>query len=107
MNSYEEKYISLAKEIVLKYVPKNDYAVFLFGSRANGKSKRTSDIDIGVYGEIELPQMAKINLKDELEESSIPYYVDVIDFKTVSEDFKRIALQSIVVWHNPKNLTIK
>lgn len=102
----EEKYLSIAKEIILKQVPKDDFAVFLFGSRASGKSNRTSDIDVGIYGETTFPQLIKINIEDELEGSNIPYYVDVIDFKAVSEEFKKIALQSIVVWHNPKNWKI-
>jgi predicted nucleotidyltransferase len=107
MEMPETKYLDLAKEIILRSVPKDKYVVFLFGSRANGKSKRTSDIDVGVYGETSFPRMIKSNMEEELEESSIPYYVDIIDFKNVSEEFKKIALESIVVWHNPKNLIIK
>ena len=107
MSLPETKYLNLAKAIILKSVPKDKYAVFLFGSRANGKSSRTSDIDVGIYGEKELPIMIKSTIEDELEESTIPYYVDIIDFNDVSEEFKKVALQSIVVWHNPKNLAIK
>ena len=107
MTFLETKYLNLAREIILKSVPKDKYAVFLFGSRANGKSKKTSDIDIGIYWETPFPRIKKIIMEEELEESNIPYYVDIIDFNDVSEEFKKVALQWIVVWSNPKNFAIK
>ena len=107
MISPETKYLNLAKEIILKNVPKDDFAVFLFGSRASGKSYRTSYIDIGFMGEKELPILIKSNIEDELEESIIPYTVDLIDFKKVSSDFKRIALENIMIWNCPKNIVLK
>jgi len=107
MISPETKYLNIAKEIILKYVPKDDFAVFLFGSRANGKYNRTSDIDIGFMGEKELPIMIKSTIEDELEESIIPYTVDLIDFKKVSPDFREIALEHIMIWNCPKNITLK
>lgn len=103
----ETKYINLAKEIILKYVPKDKYAVFLFGSRANGKNNRVSDIDIGFLGEKELPVMIKSAIEDELEESIIPYTVDLIDFKKVASDFKKIALKHIIIWNCPKSILLK
>lgn len=102
----ESKYISIAKNIILKYVPKNDFAVFLFGSRAIGKENRTSDIDVGVLGKNTFPILIKSDLLDELEESIIPYKVDIVDFKNVSEDFKKIALQHIQVWNCPTAIEI-
>lgn len=106
-HSLSDKYLTLAKEIILKYIPKNDYAVFLFGSRASGKNSKVSDIDVGFMGKKELPVMVKSNMEDELEESIIPYTVDLIDFKNVTADFKKIALEDIVVWNRPKSIKIK
>lgn len=51
--------------------------------------------------------MVKSNIEDELEESIIPYTVDLIDFKNVTADFKKIALEDIIVWNRPKNIKIK
>jgi predicted nucleotidyltransferase len=42
-----DKYLKLAHDLVLSHIEKDDYAVFLFGSRAAGKSGRGTDIDIG------------------------------------------------------------
>ena len=106
MNSVS-KYLTIAKDIVMKHIPQDQYAVFLFGSRAEGKEKRTSDIDIGIIGNNEFPIMNKSDLEDELEESIIPYKVDIVDFKKVSDDFKKIALKHIQIWNCPKAIEIK
>jgi hypothetical protein len=34
-------------------------------------------------------------MQEELEESTIPYQIDVVDFKRVSPEFKNVALQKI------------
>ncbi|MEO6882394.1 MAG: nucleotidyltransferase domain-containing protein [Bacteroidia bacterium] len=102
----ETKYLNIAKKIILNHIEKNNYAVFLFGSRANGSANRTSDIDVGIIGKNIFPLLLKAKMKEELEESIIPYHVDIIDFLEVSEDFKKVALQKIVAWNQPKNIII-
>jgi len=102
----ETKYIDIAKNIILKFVPKNEYAIFLFGSRAEGNERRASDIDIGILGMKEFPVLIKSDLEDELEESIIPYKVDIIDFATVSEEFKKTALKHIQIWNCPSAIKI-
>ncbi len=44
-------YIDFTKKIVLRHLPKNEYKVFLFGSRAVGNAKPKSDIDNRYWGE--------------------------------------------------------
>ena len=68
MTAFEEKYLNMTREIVLRHIPKDDYAVFLFGSRANGKSKIKSDFDIGIFGKEKLPFNISMKLDDELEQ---------------------------------------
>ena len=69
--------------------------VFIFGSRAKGKARKFSDYDIGVTGKkpLNFKKIAQIN--EELEESDLPYRVDVVDFSTVSKSFKNIALSKL------------
>ena len=47
MNTSSEKYLSLAKEIILKSVPKDDYAVFLFGPEQMEKVKELRILMLG------------------------------------------------------------
>lgn len=99
-------YIDIVKEIVLKRVALNDYAVFLFGSRAVGNHHQMSDIDVGIWGEKPLSVIIKLDLEEELQESIVPYKIDLIDSHQVSQDFKKEALSKIEKWNYPVNLQL-
>lgn len=96
-------YIDIVKEIVLKRVPLDDYTVFLFGSRAAGNNHLMSDIDVGIWGENPLSVTIKLGLEEELEESIVPFKIDLIDFHQVSDEFKHYALEKIDIWNSNKN----
>jgi predicted nucleotidyltransferase len=55
-------YIDIAKQIVLKHVPNDAFAIFLFGSGAVRNAKPLSDIDIGILGTGPLPMIVKAHL---------------------------------------------
>ena len=80
-------YIDIVKQIVLKHIPKDNFAVFLFGSRSVGNAKPLSDIDIGILGLEPLPTIIKVDLESDLEESIVPYKIDLIDFIRIIEYF--------------------
>jgi uncharacterized protein len=103
MIDYNEKYISMIKEIIFSVIDKNEYKVFMFGSRAAQKFKNYSDVDVGILGKKPLGKLYYkiINL---IEESVIPYKVDIVDFALVDEQFKNIALQEIEIWNDPEYL---
>lgn len=91
-------YINLTKNIVLQYLPADEYKVFLFGSRAVGNAKENSDIDVGILGVKKLPIKIKIHIEEALEESLVPYRVDLVDFFLVDETFKKYALYKTIQW---------
>lgn len=99
-------YIDIVKQIVLKHIPKDNFAVFLFGSRAVGNAKPLSDIDIGILGLEPLPTIIKVDLESDLEESIVPYKIDLIDFYQVDKDFEKEALNTIQIWNCPKNINL-
>ncbi|RKD20447.1 hypothetical protein BCY91_02190 [Pelobium manganitolerans] len=96
-------YLKIVKEIILKRVPLRDYSVFLFGSRARATNHDKSDIDVGVWGNAPLSKFLKSDLQDELDESIVPYKIDVIDFYKASDEFKAQALQKIEIWSLSKD----
>jgi len=79
------------RHIVCKHLPDPVYKLFIFGSRAEGTHRRFSDVDLGILGPHPVPSQVIFNIQDDLEESDIPYLVDVVDFAAVSEKFKNIA----------------
>lgn len=69
----------------------------LFGSRARGTQRRSSDIDIGFSG---LDEKTFLRTRDrllaELEESTIPHRVDLANMDATTPEFKIIAMQEAI-----------
>ena len=91
-------YLTIAKNIVLKHIDVQNYKVFIFGSRAVGNVSKFSDLDIGVIGTKPLDPRTIFEMEHELEESLVPYKVDIVDFFNVDEAFKKMALKKIIEW---------
>ncbi|PWD97729.1 nucleotidyltransferase domain-containing protein [Marinilabilia rubra] len=66
---------------LLKNFPEIEQAK-IFGSRATGNYKTGSDIDIAIFGK-NVNQKSILNLMDAFEDSILPYFVDVLDYKTI------------------------
>lgn len=84
-----------------KYLPLDDCAVFLFGSRAAGRGKHYSDYDVGLCGKKDIPFGVLSKIEEELED--LPVDVELVDFMEVSGNFRKIAIQEIKIWNMPKN----
>lgn len=82
-------------EIVSKYLDPDLFRVFFFGSRVRGDNFPRADIDLGVEGPKKIPASVKIKIGEELEKLPLLYKIDLVDFKSVSEKFKREALKNI------------
>lgn len=91
------RWLGALKEIVLKHTPPQT-TVFLFGSYATGHSLKSSDVDIGFLGSNPIDRKTFFKIRNEVEESIIPFPIDLVDFSTVSEEFKKIALQKTILW---------
>lgn len=88
-----DKAISAIRTIVRSHLPDPSYRVFLFGSRAAGTARTFSDVDVGIMGQTPLPGHIMELMKEQLEESDIPYKVDVVDFNAVDPSFRNLALK--------------
>jgi len=74
----EERFLKELKQAVLNLLKDKQCTVFLFGSRARGNYRCSSDADIAVEGlsEEEFKRF-KRSLDELLEESRIPFSVDI------------------------------
>jgi predicted nucleotidyltransferase len=67
--------------------------VFVFGSRASGRAGSRSDIDVGVdLGHVIRPETLAA-LREAFDDLPILQKVDVVDFFTVDDSFKSVALR--------------
>ncbi len=64
--------------------------VWVFGSRATGKAKPFSDLDLAIDAGQKLSQSDYSDLSEAFENSVLPYKVDLVDMHNVSELFKNI-----------------
>ncbi len=101
-----DKYIEIAKEIILGYINRDEINVFLFGSRAMEDYRLNSDLDVGFLGNSEINWRIFRKISDDLEDSVVPYHFDLVDFSKVDESFKKIALRKIIIWNKAKSLAI-
>lgn len=68
-------------------------AVLLVGSRARGPAKRFADIDLLLMNGQPLSPSVRANLRYELEESDIPFKVDLLEWADLTPAFRK-RLQS-------------
>ena len=98
-NEIEDNYLNQMRDLVLRVASNLDCTIFLFGSRARGAHRRSSDIDIGFSGLTDT-NFAKVRdlLLEELEESVIPHHVDLVNMDAVPRYFRDVVMPEVIVW---------
>lgn len=92
----------IVRRILQTHVP--DYEVWAFGSRTQGTAKKFSDLDIVVVTDIRLPIQVSAELDDSFIESDLPWKVDILDWSTIDDSFRRIILKNHVVVQSSKSV---
>jgi len=90
------KFLNEIKEIIKKNCPKA--IVWAYGSRVDRTSHEGSDLDLVIkdYGQ---KNVNYLKLKEALQESNIPFLVDIIEFDGLSESFQaEIQKQYVVIY---------
>ena len=90
--------IAEVRRIVLERLSGRDAKVIFFGSRAMGAAGVASDIDVAVLPRQPLPTGLLSRIREALEESRVPYRVDVVDLSSVDAVFRKRVLETGVVW---------
>jgi uncharacterized protein len=87
---------------IQKHLSSDGVFIFLFGSRASGTSRPGSDYDVGVFTGKKIPWATIGKIRGELEELPVAADIDIVDFASVSNEFKAVALKGAKIWHRPK-----
>lgn len=86
----------IVRDILARHVPQ--YEVWAFGSRTKGAAKEYSDLDLAIITDHPMNLTLSAAISDDFAESDLPIKVDVVDWATTSEAFRRIIeKQKIVV----------
>lgn len=86
------------RRIVLDVVGGENVKIYLFGSWARGEATHLSDIDVAIEPHATLPRGTLARLRERLEESHVPYRVDVVDLTRTTPEFRRRVLAEGVLW---------
>jgi predicted nucleotidyltransferase len=86
------------KRIVLDHLGDHPARVYLFGSCATGRIHRFSDIDVAIEPSEPLPITMLSDINEALEESTVPYFVDMVDLSSASADLRREVHTEGVLW---------
>ena len=89
----EEKLKRELLAILEKHLDLARYRVFFFGSRVSGKGTDRSDIDVGIEGPDPVPATLWVALEEEVENIPTLYKIQIVDFQSVDDRFRSVALQ--------------
>ncbi len=92
-------HLETIKAILRRHVP--DREVWAFGSRATRTAKKYSDLDLAVIGATPLTLAQMAALENDFDESELPFKVDMVDWATTSESFRRIIRRTAVLVQKP------
>ena len=86
---------AMVAAILRRHVPA--CPVWAFGSRAARSAKPYSDLDLAIITQTPMSLALSAALADDFAESDLPFKVDVVDWATSSEAFRKIIERDRVV----------
>jgi len=93
-------YLDQIKSVLMRVLQKRSCQVYLFGSRAAGTAQPTSDFDVAVLADEDISRELSL-ARELLEESKIPFKVDVVDLRLTASAFKaETQTQGVLLWKN-------
>ena len=88
-------HLRIVHDVLARHLP-DDVRVWVFGSRATWATKDSSDLDLALEGDGEIPARSLSALEAAFEDSDLPYSVDVVDVKRISGRFRGIVQRQSV-----------
>jgi predicted nucleotidyltransferase len=96
-----ERAMHIIRELVSGRLEGIPSKVYLIGSCARGDDKRSSDIDIAIETLQPTPKALIADIRDMLEQSDVPFFVDVFDFTQLDENYRTQIEKDGVLWIAP------
>ena len=83
-------HLRIVHDVLARHLP-DGVKVWVFGSRATWATNDSSDLDLALEGDGQIPARSLTVLESAFEDSDLPYAVDVVDVKRISERFRGIV----------------
>lgn len=87
------------EQIIKKIISEYPYEFYYYGSRVKGDYTKSSDLDILIKANNEIPQNIIEELNTKFNESIIPYRVNFSDYNRLDQNFYRLIEKNLIkVW---------
>lgn len=92
-------HLAMVCDILKKHIP--HYTVWAFGSRVTGNAKPYSDLDLAIIPLSSTDQPLDLSvsaaLTDDFSASDLPMKVDIVDWASTSESFRKIIARNKII----------
>ena len=88
------------KELLITFIKKHipDCKIYLFGSRSRKTNSVGSDIDLAIESGQVISRHDIADVLEEIENSNIPFFVDLVDMKQINDNFKTEIMKDRILW---------
>jgi uncharacterized protein len=100
MNPVRARALEELRAMVLKALEGHDASVWLFGSCARDEVKHPDDIDLAIFPRGNFSRSFFADFAAELEESTIPYDVDLFDLREADQGLLDEVLWTGIRWRD-------
>ncbi|MGI8317167.1 nucleotidyltransferase family protein [Halobacillus mangrovi] len=98
-----EQVLEQLKSILNEQLGKEKARVYLFGSWVREEEKHSSDIDIAMESAYPTSPFKWNKLIEQIEESTIPYKVDVVDLHDAKHSLVQQVKEERILWRDYAN----
>ena len=84
----EPRHLDEVRRILARHAP--GVRAWAFGSRAAGKARRFSDLDVALEGEGGIALETLSHLRSAFSDSGLPIKVDVVDWNALDPEFRAV-----------------
>jgi len=100
-----EEILAKVRDLIANELGGYDAQIYLFGSWAKCKERRTSDIDIAIQHDGRISPYIFTQIRFLLEESTIPYRVDVVNLRTAGSVLAEKVKKEGILWKDCLNVS--
>ncbi|GAE94607.1 nucleotidyltransferase [Gracilibacillus boraciitolerans JCM 21714] len=97
-SSDRDEVLTYLRHIITDQLKGKTCNVYLFGSWTRNEEKRTSDIDIAIESKKQLSEQCWLELSERIEESYLPYRVDIVNLSNASQVIQEKVKKEGVIW---------
>lgn len=99
MINIPQEHLEIIHNILRRHVPQCEVRVF--GSRIIDTVKKYSDLDLALVGKDKLSDAILYSLKEDFQESDLPFRVDVLDWHAISNEFRCVIEKKYEILQEP------